>query len=157
MQRGKCIEVSRAGLLKRAGVSTAVLAGLVNKGIMETYKREVSRFAVWQKTLSPLPSLSTEQERALCEIYAAFREKAVTLLHGVTSSGKTEIYIHLIHNLLKQRRQVLYLVPEIALTTQLTERLQRVFGEQLVIYHSHFSDNERVEIWQNFWQVASLA
>ncbi len=148
MQRGKCIEVSRAELLKRAGVSTAVLAGLVNKGIMETYKREVSRFAVWQKTLSPLPSLSTEQERALSEIYAAFREKAVTLLHGVTSSGKTEIYIHLIHNLLKQRRQVLYLVPEIALTTQLTERLQRVFGEQLVIYHSRFSDNERVEIWQ---------
>lgn len=148
MQRGKCVEVSRAELLKRADVSSAVLAGLVNKGVMETYKREVSRFAVLQNTLSPLPTLSAEQNRAIGEIYASFREKSVTLLHGVTSSGKTEIYIHLISNLLQQKRQVLYLVPEIALTTQLTERLQRVFGEQLVIYHSRFSDNERVEIWQ---------
>ncbi len=148
MQKGKYVEVPRAELLKRAGVSPAVLAGLVNKGIMETYKREVSRFASSQRRLSPLPALSTEQERALGEIYGSLREKSVTLLHGVTSSGKTEIYIHLISNLLQQKRQVLYLVPEIALTTQLTERLQRVFGEQLVIYHSRFSDNERVEIWQ---------
>ena len=148
MQKGKYVEVPRAELLKRAGVSPAVLAGMVNKGVMEVYKREVSRFASSQRRLSPLPALSTEQERALGEIYGSLREKSVTLLHGVTSSGKTEIYIHLISNLLQQKRQVLYLVPEIALTTQLTERLQRVFGEQLVIYHSRFSDNERVEIWQ---------
>lgn len=148
MRKGKYVEVPRAELLKRAGVSPGVLAGMVNKGVMEVYKREVSRFASSQKRLSPLPALSTEQERALGEIYGSLREKSVTLLHGVTSSGKTEIYIHLISNLLQQKRQVLYLVPEIALTTQLTERLQRVFGEQLVIYHSRFSDNERVEIWQ---------
>lgn len=148
MQKGKYVEVPRAELLKRAGVSPAVLAGMVNKGVMEVYKREVSRFASSQRRLSPLPALSTEQERALGEIYGSLREKSVTLLHGVTSSGKTEIYIHLISNLLQQKRQVLYLVPEIALTTQLTERLQRVFGEQLLIYHSRFSDNERVEIWQ---------
>ena len=149
MQKGKYVEVPRAELLKRAGVSPAVLAGMVNKGVMEVYKREVSRFASSQRRLSPLPALSTEQERALGEIYGSLREKSVTLLHGVTSSGKTEIYIHLISNLLQQKRQVLYLVPEIALTTQLTERLQRVFGEQLLIYHSRFSDNERVEIWNS--------
>lgn len=152
MQKGKCTEVSRNELLRRSGTSAAVLAGLINKGVMQSYKREVSRFAHVCNTTTPLPRLSDEQNRALGEIYATLREKTVTLLHGVTSSGKTEIYIHLIHNLLQQGREVLYLVPEIALTTQLTERLQRVFGDKLVIYHSRFSDNERVEIWQRMLQ-----
>lgn len=149
MQQGQLIEVSRAALLSRAEVSPAVLAGLVNKGIMQTYKREISRFApVTQKSVG-LPTLSDEQSDTLDKIYNSLREKSVTLLHGVTSSGKTEIYIHIIDHILRQGRQVLYLVPEIALTTQLTERLQRVFGEKLLIYHSRFSDNERVEIWKN--------
>ncbi len=147
MQKGCCIEVSRSELLTRADVSPAVLAGLVNKGVMETYKREVSRFAPTMRQCIELPQLSSEQSHALNEIYDNFRNKTVTLLHGVTSSGKTEIYIHIIDNLLQQGRQVLYLVPEIALTTQLTDRLQRVFGDKLLIYHSRFSDNERVEIW----------
>ena len=148
MQAGCYTEVSRSQLLERAGVSPAVLAGLVNKGVLETYKREVSRFAQVVRQCVPMPELSGEQSRALNEIFDSMREKAVTLLHGVTSSGKTEIYIHLIDAILRQGRQVLYLVPEIALTTQLTERLQRIFGDKLLIYHSRFSDNERVEIWQ---------
>lgn len=148
MQPGNYTEVSRADLLSRAEVSPAVLAGVVNKGIMQTYKREISRFAQVVRHCNELPTLSDEQSRALGEVYSTLREKSVTLLHGVTSSGKTEIYIHLIDNALKQGRQVLYLVPEIALTTQLTDRLRRVFGDKLMIYHSRFSDNERVEIWQ---------
>lgn len=147
MQPGNYVEVSRTALLERAGVSAAVLAGVVNKGIMQTYKREISRFANVVRHCCEMPTLSNEQSRALGEIYTTFRDKSVTLLHGVTSSGKTEIYTHLIDNALQQGRQVLYLVPEIALTTQLTERLQRVFGDKLLIYHSRFSDNERVEIW----------
>ena len=148
MQPGNYTEVSRTALLERAGVSAAVLAGVVNKGVMLTYKREISRFAKVMRHCTDLPTLSSEQSRALNEICSAMRDKSVTLLHGVTSSGKTEIYTHLIDNALKQGRQVLYLVPEIALTTQLTDRLQRVFGDKLLIYHSRFSDNERVEIWQ---------
>ncbi len=148
MQPGNYTEVSRAALLERAGVSAAVLAGVVNKGVMLTYKREISRFAKVIRHCADLPTLSSEQSRALNVICSAMRDKSVTLLHGVTSSGKTEIYTHLIDNALKQGRQVLYLVPEIALTTQLTDRLQRVFGDKLLIYHSRFSDNERVEIWQ---------
>ena len=148
MQPGNYAEVSRTALLERAGVSAAVLAGVVNKGVMLTYKREISRFAKVMRHCADLPTLSSEQSRALNEICSAMRDKSVTLLHGVTSSGKTEIYTHLIDNALKQGRQVLYLVPEIALTTQLTDRLQRVFGDKLLIYHSRFSDNERVEIWQ---------
>lgn len=95
-----------------------------------------------------LPTLSDPQREALNAIHASWRDKNVTLLRGVTSSGKTELYIHLIDFVLRQRRQVLYLVPEIALTTQLTERLQRVFGDKVVIYHSKFTDNERVDIWK---------
>ena len=148
MQAGCYTEVSRAALLARADVSPAVLAGLVNKGVMETYKREVSRFAPAKQACVSMPVLSSEQTRAYNEIFATLRDKSVTLLHGVTSSGKTEIYIHIIDAILKQGRQVLYLVPEIALTTQLTDRLQRVFGDKLLIYHSRFSDNERVELWQ---------
>ena len=148
MQSGCYAEVSRAALLARADVSPAVLAGLVNKGVMETYKREVSRFAAVKQACAPMPVLSAEQTRAYNEILDTLHDKSVTLLHGVTSSGKTEIYIHIIDAMLKQGRQVLYLVPEIALTTQLTDRLQRVFGDKLLIYHSRFSDNERVELWQ---------
>ena len=148
MQSGCYAEVSRAALLARADVSPAVLAGLVNKGVMETYKREVSRFAAVKQACAPMPVLSAEQTRAYNEIIDTLHDKSVTLLHGVTSSGKTEIYIHIIDAMLKQGRQVLYLVPEIALTTQLTDRLQRVFGDKLLIYHSRFSDNERVELWQ---------
>lgn len=95
-----------------------------------------------------MPVLTPAQRKAHDAVLESFSEKAVTLLHGVTGSGKTEIYIHLIRRTLDYGRCVLFLVPEIALTTQLTTRLQKVFGEKVLIYHSKFSDNERVEMWR---------
>ena len=132
-----------------AQVTPAVLKGLVDKGIMEVYRKEVARIRPTEITTSPVYDLNENQQKALQEILDSFKEKEITLLHGVTSSGKTEVYIHLIREVLKLGRQVLFMVPEIALTTQLTSRLQRVFGNQLAIYHSKFSDNERVEIWNS--------
>lgn len=141
-------EVSKEALLKRADVSQAVLAATVQRGILETYKKAINRFATLGNQLIDPPTLTPEQHRAYSEVHASFREKAITLLHGVTSSGKTSIYIHLIKDALALGKQVLYLVPEIALTTQLTRRLKAVFGDRLLIYHSKFSDNERVDIWK---------
>lgn len=148
MRRGELKEVKKKELLERADVSPAVLTGLIEKGVLEPYVREISRIGT-SGTVGEARCLSAPQQQALNEITDTFRDKEVTLLHGVTSSGKTEIYIHLIQQVLRQGRQVLYLVPEIALTTQLTTRLQRVFGPQLAIYHSKFSDNERVEVWNS--------
>lgn len=147
MQRGKLREVSRKSLLDRSGVSSAILGAMVEKGIFEVYKKEISRFDTATFTEGEIAPLSELQQTACNQIGESFREYAVTLLHGVTSSGKTEIYAHLIQRVLAEGRQVLYLVPEIALTTQLTNRLRKMFGDKLVIYHSKFSDNERVEIW----------
>ena len=142
------LEVTKEALLKRAEVTDAVLRAAAAKGIFELYKKEVNRFATLGKSLIALPALSAEQERAYREIHQSFREKSITLLHGVTSSGKTSIYMHLVKDALDLGQQALYLVPEIALTTQLTRRLKAVFGERLLIYHSKFSDNERVDIWR---------
>ena len=147
MQKGKLREVSRKALLDRSGVSSAVLGAMVEKGIFEVYKKEISRFDTATFTEGEIAPLSELQQTACNQIVESFREHDVTLLHGVTSSGKTEIYAHLIQRVLAEGRQVLYLVPEIALTTQLTNRLRKMFGDELVIYHSKFSDNERVEIW----------
>lgn len=141
-------EVTRAELLERSGVTTAVIAAMAKKGIVEVYKKEISRFSYSGLVTGELPVLSDPQSAALDRIHKSWFEKDITLLHGVTSSGKTEIYIHLIDYVLKNGRQALYLVPEIALTTQLTRRLQKVFGEKVVIYHSKFSDNDRVDIWK---------
>ena len=148
LRKGDITEVTKKNLLERAQASQAVLTGAVNKGIFKIYKKEVNRFANLGFANDELPKLSEEQSRAKSEILEAFKSHAVTLLHGVTSSGKTSIYMHLIDEVLKLGRQALYLVPEIALTTQLTQRLQRVFGDKLLIYHSKFSDNERVDIWK---------
>lgn len=147
-QRGDAREVSRAALLERAGVAASILTALEKKGVLRTYKKEVSRFRFIGKADGKLPHLSEAQSKALDEIHKSWLGKDVTLLHGVTSSGKTEIYIHLINFVLSRGDQALYLVPEIALTTQLTRRLQEVFGERVIIYHSKFSDNERVDIWR---------
>lgn len=141
------VEVTRSALMERAGVTSSVIAAMAKKGIVEVYTRKVSRFSYTGRPVRELPELSEYQRTALGEIHRSWLEKDVTLLHGVTSSGKTELYIHLIDYAMKQGRQALYLVPEIALTTQLTTRLQRVFGDKVLIYHSKFSDNERVEIW----------
>lgn len=141
-------EVTRAALMEVTGLSPAILSALAAKGIVKVFVREINRFRYIGTPTGELPKLTEPQNTALREIHTGFLEKDVMLLHGVTSSGKTEIYIHLIDFVLKKGEQVLYLVPEIALTTQLTRRLQKVFGDKVVIYHSKFSDNERVDLWK---------
>ena len=141
-------EVSKKELLQRTNVAPSVLNGLVDKKIFEIYYHEIGRLDKQEKEIVELNPLNEFQQRAFDEVVQSFQEKNVCLLHGVTSSGKTEIYIHLIEEAIRQGKQVLYLLPEIALTTQITERLQQVFGARLGIYHSKFPDAERVEIWR---------
>ena len=143
-----CDNISRDELLNQ-GHTLATVTALVKRGFLETYEQEVGRL---NHGGDPHPEnikpLSAPQQDAFNRIQFSFLKKNVTLLHGVTSSGKTEIYIHLIQQALDRQQQVLYLLPEIALTVQMMERLQRVFGCRLGIYHSKYSDAERVEIWQ---------
>ena len=140
--------ITRDELLNE-GHTLACITALVKRGLLETYEQEVGRL---NHGGEPRPEhikpLSLPQQEAFNQIQFAFLQKPVTLLHGVTSSGKTEIYIHLIQQALDRHQQVLYLLPEIALTVQMMERLQRVFGSRLGIYHSKYADAERVEIWQ---------
>ena len=141
-------EVSKKDLLDKTGASVSILNSLVEKGVLETYYYEIGRLDKSIKGTLSLNPLNVAQESAFTAIRNSFQEKSVCLLHGVTSSGKTEIYIHLIEEVLRKGQQVLYLLPEIALTTQITERLKRVFGHRLGVYHSKFPDAERVEIWK---------
>ncbi len=142
-------DVTRDKLLEVSGVSPAVLRGLTDKGILRTVKKTLSRFNLTPSSHKPtLSPLSDIQAKALEKLKESFRDHRVSLLHGVTGSGKTEIYTHLISSALSTGNQVLYLVPEISLTTQLTDRLRKVFGNTLLIYHSKFSDNERVDVWK---------
>ena len=146
---GDIKEVSKHRLMSDASASVSAFNGLVSKGIFQTYMVEVGRLSSGSADKSFVrQKLNASQSLALQQITAIFQQKNVCLLHGVTSSGKTEVYIHLIEQALQEGKQVLYLLPEIALTTQVTKRLQRVFGEKLGIYHSKFSDNERVEVWR---------
>ena len=140
-------QVERRLLLEQTGVSGAILRTLIDKGIFLEEERPISRLRQYKGETQKPHTLDSQQSRAIEEIRKSWQEKNVTLLHGVTSSGKTEVYIHLIEEVLQQGKQVLYLVPEIALTTQLTDRLQAVFGDKLVVYHSKFSNAERVEIY----------
>jgi primosomal protein N' (replication factor Y) len=140
-------EVTRSSLLKKSGASDAQLKGLIAKNILVAEQRSVDR-------LKPLPrniridfAFSPEQQRIFSSIAGQFTTKPVVLLHGITSSGKTQIYIRMIEKLLLENKQVLYLVPEIALTSQIVRKLQQHFGGHLGIYHSRFSHNERFEIW----------
>lgn len=139
--------VLKKQLLNKANSSPSVLAELVKKKILEIYDYEVSRFDYGETDLSSAYELNQFQKKAYVEIVHSFEEKDVTLLHGVTSSGKTEIYIQLIKDAMDTGKQVLYLLPEIALTTQITNRLKTVFGNKLAVYHSKFNDNERAETW----------
>lgn len=145
---GALKEVAKKELLQRSSASPSIFNGLVERKVFEVYQHEVGRLSQQINEVSELHPLNEHQQRAYNGIVESFKEKNVCLLHGVTSSGKTEVYIHLIADALQQGKQVLYLLPEIALTTQITERLQRVFGSRLGIYHSKFPDAERVEIWQ---------
>ena len=141
-------EITRDELLN-AGHSLQTVNALIKRGLLETYEREVGRLNHGgEPHLEEIKPLSDVQQDAFNKIQFSFLSKNVTLLHGVTSSGKTEIYIHLIRLALEKKQQVLYLLPEIALTVQIMQRLQQVFGNRLGIYHSKYSDAERVEIWQ---------
>ena len=147
-------QVERRVLLEQSGVSGAILRTLIDKGIFLEEERPISRLRQYTGEILMPHSLDSQQSRAIAAIRESWQEKNVTLLHGVTSSGKTEVYIHLIEETLNQGKQVLYLVPEIALTTQLTDRLQAVFGDKLVVYHSKFSNAERVEIYNEVRQAS---
>lgn len=142
-------EVSRDELMNETHSTSAVFRNLVVRKFLNTYEREIGRL---NNAGEPHPELikplNEAQQTAYINIVFSFLKKNVVLLHGVTSSGKTEIYIHLIRQAIERRQQVLYLLPEIALTVQIRQRLQRVFGNRLGIYHSKYSDAERVEIWK---------
>ena len=141
--------VTRDELMNESHCTSAVLKALIDRKILYTYEREVGRLNHGgEPHPEQIKPLSEPQQKAFDEIQSQFENKRVVLLNGVTSSGKTEIYIHLIQKVLDEGRQVLYLLPEIALTVQMMERLRRVFGNRLGIYHSKYSDAERVEIWQ---------
>ncbi|MEA5401959.1 primosomal protein N' [Arcicella sp. DC2W] len=146
-------ELNKKGLeksaLTKANVSESSLSTLLKNGILEQFEVIVSRFEEDLDFVeAPTPVLSESQEKAFTEIMQSFQTKDTTLLHGITGSGKTEVYIKLIEQVLESGSQVLYLLPEIALTTQIVVRLRKVFGDKMGIYHSRFSDNERVEVWK---------
>lgn len=129
------------------GLSDSSVNTLIKRGVFELFEQQVSRFQINRFTEDKKP-LNIHQKKAFEEIKASFIEKNISLLHGITGSGKTEIYIHLIEEMLIQGKQVLYLLPEIALSTQIFSRLRKIFGSALGVYHSKFSDNERVEIYR---------
>ncbi|HEY0272230.1 MAG TPA: primosomal protein N' [Chitinophaga sp.] len=140
-------DVLQNELLKKSGASAAQLKGLVEKGVLRVEQRRVDRVPMGRQEIQLQLDLSPAQEKAWEELQQQMEQKAVTLLHGVTSSGKTQLYVRAIEKHLQQARQVLYLLPEIALTAQIIRRLQQHFGGKIGIYHSRFSNNERVEIW----------
>lgn len=143
------VEVDKADLTQNDPNSSTALRTMVSKGIFQVYEQTVSRLSS-----SDLPeelkihTLSDAQQGAFDGILRSFEQKNVCLLHGVTSSGKTEVYIHLIKHMIDSGRQVLYLLPEIVLTTQLVDRLRRVFGDRMGVYHSKYPEAERIEVWQ---------
>ncbi|QNJ98551.1 replication restart helicase PriA [Constantimarinum furrinae] len=141
--------VESVALQKRSGASASVLKSLIDKQILEEYFIQQDRVVYDGEDTSEVKKLNEEQQIALSEIEASFEEYEVSLLHGVTSSGKTEIYVQLIAEVIKTGKQVLYMLPEIALTTQLIGRLQHYFGEKVSVYHSKYTSNERVEVWNN--------
>ena len=147
--QGQIEELSRDELMNATHCTAAVLKSLIDRGFLTTYEREVGRLNHGgEPDYTRIQALSTAQQDAYNDILMGFLKKNVVLLHGVTSSGKTELYIHLIKRVIERHEQVLYLMPEIALTVQMQQRLQRVFGNRLGIYHSKYSDAERVEIWK---------
>ncbi|WP_027444927.1 replication restart helicase PriA [Segatella baroniae] len=142
------VEVTREELMNASHCTAAVVKALVDRRFLFVYEKTVGRLNVGgEPRLDSIQSLSLPQQDAYNQIVFQFLNKPVVLLHGVTSSGKTEVYIHLIRKALEERKQVLYLLPEIALTVQITTRLQRIFGNRMAVYHSKYSDAERVEIW----------
>ena len=136
-------------LAERSGASTSIIKTLIDKEVLEEYHAQTDRIQFEGEGDENAKTLNKPQQQAYKEIKSAFETKSVALLHGVTSSGKTEIYVQLIQKQLEIGKQVLYLLPEIALTTQLVQRLQDYFGEKVAVFHSRYSGNERVEVWNN--------
>lgn len=139
--------ITRQDLMEASGCGSSAITSLIDKGVFEVQEQVVSRFQGVDVLLTKDFTFSEEQQRAFEEINKQFEEKDVVLLHGVTASGKTQIYIRMIEQALQSAKNVLYLLPEIALTTQITERLKLHFGNDLGVYHSKFNDNERAEVW----------
>jgi primosomal protein N' (replication factor Y) len=154
-QTKKPIKVSQ--LVAQSNTSSAIVKALIDKDILEEYHLQQDRVVYENVSSKRVTQLNTIQENALKTINNAFKDDKVSLLHGITSSGKTEVYVKLIEQNIKEGKQVLYLLPEIALTTQLVSRLQQYFGEQVAIYHSKYSVHERVEVWYNMLNNISKA
>lgn len=145
--KGKPLRTSRNEMLKTLNTSAAQLNALIKKGICEQYTQEISRLEETGETNGSGVELNDHQKKAYAEVTEGFEKKDIVLLHGVTSSGKTEIYIKLIEEAINNGKQALYLLPEIALTTQIINRLRKAFGKKVGVYHSKFNENERAEIW----------
>ncbi|MEM6321023.1 MAG: primosomal protein N', partial [Bacteroidota bacterium] len=141
--------VRKQDVYKKANVNSSVLNAMAKKEIFELYDREVSRLGGYEEELISSPALSDQQVRAIEEIRTAFVDKNVVLLHGVTGSGKTRVYVELIKEVIEKGGQVLYLIPEIALTTQIIMRLEKIFGDQINVYNSRINDSQRVEVWKS--------
>ncbi|MDG5492330.1 primosomal protein N' [Psychroserpens sp. SPM9] len=144
-------------LSSESGASSSIIKALIDKGILEEYHIQIDRVQYDGDDNEDSKQLNDYQEIALNEVLESFENQNITLLHGVTSSGKTEIYVKLIEAQINANKQVLYLLPEIALTTQLVERLQNYFGEKVAVFHSKYSSHERVEVWNNVLQNAPTA
>ena len=142
-------EVLRKRIQEIAGVDSSVLRAIEAKGVFELYEKEVSRIDRYGRDLDAVSPLSEQQTRALTELTGLYRERDVVLLHGVTGSGKTRVFVEVIQAAIERGEQVLYLLPEIALTTQIIARLQRLFGDKIAVYHSRLSSNERVEVYRS--------
>ncbi|MBR9922629.1 MAG: primosomal protein N' [Bacteroidetes bacterium] len=149
--------VRKQELVQKSGGDYSVLKALEKKKILESFEQEISRIAGYEDDLAETPELSEQQIQALAEIREAFvdteeQPAQTTLLHGVTGSGKTRVYIELMQDAIDKGEQVLYLLPEIALTTQIISRLEKIFGDKITVYHSRLNNNERVELWHKVAQ-----
>lgn len=142
----------RSEVYKKASVDSSVLNSMAKKGIFELYEREVSRIGGYEDEVTEADELSSQQSKALDEIRTHFTRKNTVLLHGVTGSGKTRVYLELMQEALARGEQVLYLLPEVALTTQIISRLQKTLGDAVVVYHHRITNNERVEVWNKVRQ-----
>jgi primosomal protein N' (replication factor Y) (superfamily II helicase) len=143
------IPVKKADLQKKLGGTIQAVKALVDKGILIEEEKITSRFNEEESASKDGVVFSEQQQEAYDKLQSEMKDHRVVLLHGVTSSGKTEVYIRLIEDALKQDKQVLYLLPEIALTTQIIQRLRKHFGDEIGVYHSRYNQNERAEVWEN--------
>jgi len=142
-------DITRKELSEFTNVSSGIINTLVKRGILEIYKKELSRLNEYEDDLQDTFPLAKQQQQAILEINQIFDKQDVLLLHGVTGSGKTRVYTELIEATMKRGEQVIYLLPEITLTAQIINRLQKIFGDDIAVYHSKFNNSERVEIWQS--------